>query len=403
MTRPPLSWAIVASSAAAQGVRALGHLRAAIPALLAFLVLLAPLAAAHGPGPAMDQDARLLADHNDDCGGDDVGALSSCRGTHDLVSLDVRELHEGGSDLVVFRFLLNGGNAADGLRDVLSLKADGAAKTFEIRTTNNQDFQGTGFTSVSKALPTGDGTRFIVEATVRRDSLGPVGAKLTEFKVEAFRGSTSGDYMPGGYHGPVGQVSDPDQSPPTNRVAGCLRPGTQQIEQAHCYRLRGPGYYVALDDPGSQQVPADGEVLVVLQLRNQLPNTAQALTVTATAADGVRARFHDPASGGGEGYAAELRIDLPKGGSTSSHLALDQATAGASGAVTVTVTTDLGGRLQLAVPFEVVTGAAPNPTPTAGDGDADNGGGGRFGAPGPGPALALLALATAAWAARRRA
>jgi hypothetical protein len=395
MTGAPLNRAAVARPPAV----ILATVRPRFVLLLALAVLL-PMAAAHGPAPAKDQDARLLADHNDDCGGDDVGGLSNCRGTHDLVGLDVRELNDGANDLVVFRFLLNGGNAADGLRDVLSLKADGTTKTFEIRTTNNQDFQGTGFASVSKAVPANDGTRFIVEATVRRDALGAVDAKLTEFKVDAFRGSTSGDYMPGGYHGPVGQVNDPAQSPATNRVAGCLKPGTQQIEQAHCYRLRGPGYYVTLDDPGPQQVPATGEAIVQLHLRNQLPNTAQSLTVSVAGGEGVRARFHDPNAPSGEGYSEQLRIDLPKGGSTASHLALDQATAGASGTVTVTVTTDLGGRSQLSVPFEVLAGGT-EPTPTedgSQTGDADGNG-----IPGPAPALALLGLAAASWVARRRA
>lgn len=370
-------------------------------ALLALLVFV-PVAAGHGAPPALDQDTRLLADHNDDCGGDDPGSLGNCRGTHDLIALDVRERHAGGQDLVVFRFFLNGGTASDGLRDVLSLKADGATKTFELRTTNNVDFQGTGFESVSKAISINDGTRFVVEATVKRDALGGVGSKLTEFRVEAFRGSTAGDYMPGGYHGPLGQVDNPPQSPATNRIAGCLRPGTQQVEQQHCYRLRGPGYYVAIDEPGAQQVPPGSESIVQLSLRNALPNTPQSLTITVTGAEGVRARFHDPNAPGGEGYSDEMRIDLPKAGSTFTHLALSEGQVGASGALTVTVSTDLGGRSHVQVPYVVQAGAATMaPTSPAGTGGDD--GGSDNGIPGPAPALAVLALAAAAVLARRRA
>ncbi|MFA5943900.1 MAG: hypothetical protein WC876_05485 [Candidatus Thermoplasmatota archaeon] len=375
---------------------------AALPAILVFaLVLMAPLAAAHGAPAAKDQDTRLLADHNDDCGGDEAGTLGNCRATHDLVALDVRERHDGGQDVVVFRFFLNGGTAADGLRDVLTLKADGAAKTFELRTTNNVDFQGTGFDSVSKAQSASDGTRFIVEATVKRANLGAVASKLTDFKVDAFRGTTSGDYMPGGYNGPLGQVSDPAQSPATNRIASCLKPGTQQIEQATCYRLRGSGYYISIDDVGAQTVAANAERIVQLKLRNELANTPQSLTITVAGADGIRARFHDANAQLGEGYSDSLRIDLPKSGSTFSHLALDEGQVGASGTLTVTVTTDLGGRSQQTVPYTVSDAPATtsessstSPPPT------DDGGNGI---PAPAPALLVLALAAAALAARRRA
>jgi hypothetical protein len=362
------------------------------------LLLASPLVAAHGAPATKDQDTRLLADHNDDCGGDNAGELPNCSDTHDLIALDVREKSEGGRDVVVFRFFLNGGKASTGLRDVLSLKADGAAKTFELRTTNNQDFQGTGFDSISKAASISDGTRFVVEATVRRDALAPVGGKLTDFKVEAYVGSTNGDYMPGGYHSLSPTGADPPQSPATNRIAGCLKPGTQQLEQSHCYRLRGPGYYVTIDDPGAQDVETGAESIVQLALRNELRSTPQALTLTIAGADGVRARFHDPGAASGEGYSDTMRIDLPGGGSTSTHVALDQGEDGATGTLTVTVTTDLGGLSQVSVPYTVHAGAAPaDASPTGGSEDDSKG------LPGPAPLILALGLVVAAIAARRRA
>jgi hypothetical protein len=104
--------------------------------LLAVLLVAVPVLGHGAPSPK-DQDTRLLHDHNDDCGGDDAGSLSNCRGTHDLIALDVREAHDPSlGDVVVFRLILNGGSGE--LRDVLTLKVDGAAKTFEWRTTNNQ-------------------------------------------------------------------------------------------------------------------------------------------------------------------------------------------------------------------------------------------------------------------------
>src|SRR5688572_31439732 len=88
--------------------RSLGLPVPSLAAVAIALLLPPPPAAAHGPPVVRDQDTRLLADHNDDCGGDDAGALENCRGSHDLVSLDLREAYdEELGNVVVFRLLMN--------------------------------------------------------------------------------------------------------------------------------------------------------------------------------------------------------------------------------------------------------------------------------------------------------
>lgn len=360
-----------------------------LPGVLAALLALAllPSASAHGPPDPLDFETALLVDHNDDCGED--GA--SCRGTHDLIAVYVREKVDAQhGDVVVFRFFANAGSFP--VKDVFTFKAGTASKTLELTTSDNRAFTmggnlpvarvGTGASLNDPGAP----GRFSVEITVKASELGPVGTALTSFKVEAFKGSTKGDYMPGGFVDALGiDHANPDQgSQPTNRAAAE-------------YKLRGPTYYLTLTPPVTQEVAAGSETLAQVNVKNELRKTAQSITFTVTAGPGVTARFHDTASGEGEGYADTLRLDLAKAGSSSIHLALEGLEAGASGTLTITATTDQGGRSTVAVPYTVTEGqAGPTTdaeTPQPEDKDA----------PGPAPLLLFGALALAlALAIRRR-
>jgi hypothetical protein len=350
---------------------------------LAVLVLAMPVLGHGAPSPK-DQDTRLLHDHNDDCGGDDAGSLSNCRGSHDLIALDVREAHDASlGDVVVFRLILNGGSG--NLRDVLTLKAGGSSKTFEFATSNNQQFTGTGFDRVSTAQSIGDGTRFAVEGTVQRSTLGGLGAKLSDFRVEAYTGSTMGDFMPGTYRTALGNAptGSAEQGEPTSYV----RPD---------YALRGPAYYVTTNDPGAARVAKDSETIVQFDVRNALRSTPQSITGTVSGADGVTARFHAPSAASGTGYSDTLRVDLRGGQSTVAHLAVTGVDEGARGTLVVVLSTDLGGRTELAIPYTVQAGSAPPPSPPPAP-PADN----DRGAPAPGLLVAFAGLALAALARRR--
>ena len=355
----------------------------ALPAALLLLVL-APLAGAHGPPAKRDQDFRLLADHNDDCGGDS-GALPNCRGSHDLIGLDVLERHDGGlGDVVVFRFFLNGGSGS--LKDVLTLKADGAAKSFELRTSDNKRFEGSGFDAVGPPVDLNDNGRFLVEASVRLSTLGGPGVRLTDYRVEASSGAAKGDVMPGCYHNAL------DQRVPDSHCSGTAEnPDTVHFVRTTGYALTGPTYYATVTLPASVQVPADGEEVVEVRLATPFRNTAQLATLTVEGADGFTATWV------GANGAAPAEEDLLKGGSATAELRLrGDGHDPATGTLTLTVSTSLGGRSVHTLPYEIVGTPPPTGTPS---GDPGGAGGSKDSPP---PAAALLSVGLLALARLRR-
>lgn len=351
------------------------------------LLLVVPLAAGHGAPPPRAQDTYLLDDHNDDCGGHMATDPDRCNGTHDLVALHVQEAHDPVlGDVVKFRFFLNKGQAADGLRDVLTLKANGATKTFELRTTNNADFQGTGFDHVAKAIPvrfpsgSTDGDRFLVEATVKSTALGGIGAKLTDYKLEAFRGSNNarGDYMPGGAYNGIIDNANPDQGDEaTNRV------------RTSGYVLTGPTYYAKTTPPSNVQLTTGGTKEVQVALGNLLRSadwpTNQIATLSVTSPNGLAASFDG---------AASTAVDLPATGTVNVPLQIASQGGPLTGQLTLTVTTNLGGRTIHTVPVTVEAAPQSSTSSTSTPLDSE-------GAPAPG-FIMLLGVIALAVALRRR-
>jgi MYXO-CTERM domain-containing protein len=344
--------------------------------LLGAAVLLASGAAAHGPPAKRDQDFRLLADHNDDCGGDDGGALSECGGAHDLVGLDVRETHDAAlGDVVAFRFILNGGSGT--LKDVLTLKAGSSTKTFELRTSDNQAFDDTGFDSVTVGPALNgdgsqDGDRFVVEATVKLATLGGAGVLLDDYVVESYRGSTRGDVMPGCYYNALG-----------SKVSSCS-PGDDQtqFERVNGYALQGPTYYAKAATPQAE-VAAGSSTEVEVEVTNLLRSTAQTATVQVSSPPSVTAVWKD-------GRTDATTLDLPKGGTAKATLRVEADAGAQGGDIVLTLTTNLGGRSVHSVPVKVGASQGTETAPTAGDEDA------------PTPAAATVAFLLLAFAAVRR-
>lgn len=359
----------------------------ALMALAVAALLLVPGAGAHGPPTVRDQDVRLLADHNDDCGGHGPGGGNNCGGSHDLVALDLREAHDATlGDLVYLRLMLSGGSGA--VRDVITLKAAGSTKTFELRTSDNKAFTATGFdtpVTVSPARnPDGsqDGARIVVEAGVKAHALGGVGAKIdADYKVDAYNAAGDRrDYMPGGYVDGLGfDQADPNQGDANTKFV-----------RTTGYTLRGPTYYLGVGPFSTARVPADAETTLAVKVTNQLPKTSQVATLHVTGADGFTADW-----GSGNDRTT---LELSRGGSGTATLRLaGDGQAPMTGTLTLTVTSDLGGRSVHQVPYEILPAGAPAPTSQEPDGDDD----GSEGAPAPAALLAaVLLLALAAW--RRR-
>lgn len=338
-------------------------MRAPLAFLLACLVLL-PFAQAHGAAAPRPQETRLLHDHNDDCGGD--GVTTNCSGTLDLISLDVQELYDGG-EKVNFRFTFDKGQSGS---HKLTLAYDSPAgkKTFETTSTDQAKFTG-GFDKLTVSSA-GDGTRLWLDGTTTSDKAGlGSGGKLSNFRVEARRDNSLGDFMPGGYQGPLGPVQDPAQGDgPTNYV----KPD---------YQGRGSSYYIFITAPNA--AGGNGQATANFAVQNLLdaPQTVR-LTVVSEGAD---------ASFSGSDQKV---IDLPKKGSQD--VAVNVAGSG-EGRFTLTATTSLGGRTVREGTYTITAGSTgPVDTATAAPSE-DPGAKGAPALP-----LALTALALLVAGARRR-
>lgn len=347
-----------------------------VAAILLLTALLAFPAAAHGPPAKRDQDTRLLADHNDDCGGHGPTDPERCRGTHDLVGLDLTESHDAThGDVVRLRLIVNGGEGQR--RDVVTFTAGGATKTFELRTPDNAAFTGTGFVTVTSgpamnADGTRDGDRVVVEGTIRLADLGGAGTLIDDVEVQAYTGGTPGDFMPGGYYNTLGQpVMDPaqgDEATNFERTAG--------------YVLRGPSYYVSIAAPAIQ-VGSGSTRDVEVTLTNGLRGKAQTATLSVMPPAGITATWNG---------APTATVDLSGGGSATALLRVQADATATSGTLDVVAVTDLGGRTVVQVPLGVRSGPHETAQTTQAAEDA----------PAASALLMLVLLATLA-AARRRA
>jgi MYXO-CTERM domain-containing protein len=307
-------------------------------ALLASILAAAP-ALAHG-GPSPDpRHTRLLADWRDDCGGDGGAQTGACKGSHDLLTLDVREVRDTAlGDAVAFRLFLDKGQPGM-RRDTLTVNTPGGARALTFQTSDDRTFtSGGGFDRVDGPFPVeGEATRLYVDGLVRLAALGKAGDTISGFKVEAFVDGSVGDYMPGGCH---------------NTVGDCIVTGPKEDYARQSYTLRGPGYYARLTAPARSDIPAGTEAFVALEVKNLLAMPQQ-VTLTAQAPSGLTVRFHAPASG----YAERLQVDLGSQGSTTVHLAL-AGEAGTEGDVLLALATDQGGYQEAGM--QVVVGA-PGP------------------------------------------
>jgi hypothetical protein len=367
----------------------------ALVALVSALALV-PLAAAHGV-PKPDADVRLLQDWTDDCGGDGGAIQGACKGSNDLIALDLIEKADAAGDLGVFRLFMDKGQS--GTHDVsLSLSTPNGGKSYTLHSTDDAHFSGSGLVSVGNAVSLNDGTRFSVDAAVRLSDLGGPGAKLSGFKVEAKQNGAVGDFMPGGCHNKIGDCQD---CPPAQQTCQWDNDGGRFVKPD--YTLRGPTYYITLKGPdGSQHAEVGTETLVQVEANNEIQDTPQDVHFAVSDATGVRARFHNPST---NQYTDTYDVSLPQGGAcrcsgkTFIHLTLNGETGGASGILTVTATTTLGGRTTVSIPYTVAAGqtGGVSVTDTIGSGTHSKG------SPLPAGALVALALLGSALLARRRA
>lgn len=331
-------------------------LRTILAATLLLLVsLLLPTASSHEAPPPLDASTRLLADATDDCGAD--GATRDCRGTNDLVALDVQEAWDGQlGNVLQFKLWMDKGKAGS-ITNTIKFSSPAGSKSLAFSSSDNTHFTGSGFDSVGTAQPINDGARFIVTGTVKLATLGlKVGDSISSFSVVSTGPSNDGDFMPGLCHNTVGDCLACTPQPRCEEVA-YERPK---------YGIRGPVQYISLDAPSTtQNVPTDGDgPIVMLQLGSLLPQSLQTVTLTVEGADGVTAGFHAGADTGGAEYTPTAQLSLAAKQGSILHLKLTGTRAGAAGTLTVTATTDIGGRVQATIPYEVKEGAVTTSDPS---------------------------------------
>lgn len=349
-------------------------MRKTLVALCTALALL-PLASGHGAPDPAETATRLLHDLNDDCGHEDALG-NDCRGGHDLIALDLQERWDGSRDVVILRLFMD--KATDyPVQDVI--KVGGATVT--LSTSNDQTFSVTGAQSVSSPKSLNDGTRFSLDVTLTAQSLGGRGATLSGFSVESRVGGQGGDVMPGACSNSVGPcTTQPSQS-------------STAYERSSGYTLRGPTYYVQATGPSKVSVNEGREQLANLQIKNLLRTTSQNVIIQSAAANGVDVAFHVGGNPSGASYKSSVSMALSGSSTSTLHMRVQGLDAGATGSITVTYTTDQGGRGSVEVPYEVLASDAPVPPPASPSG-------GNQSSPGPGIAV-LVALAVAVLAFRR--
>lgn len=297
--------------------------------LLALLVLLAPLASAHTAAPPRSDYTRLLHDCSDDYfGGDGFGNGAD---GYDLHSVDLREAWSSTlSHHVIFRTILNGEGPST---LTLTFKADGASKSY---TWQGEGSSWTGsFDDVTYFDDLDDGPRFALEGAIKRSTLGlSVGDKITDVRLVGSHNGDTHDSVPG------------DDT-------GALQSCTDQYNPGTGYTLKGPVQYVsAAFQQTDVEVENGQETFVTLDLSNLLRDAAQSATVRLSS-DGEGVRLHDPRTGE---YVTTGTFDLNKRGSAGSSSFIHVAVGGAtgSGTATVTVTTDLGGRVTQQLDYEIL-------------------------------------------------
>lgn len=358
----------------------------ATPALaaLAALLLAAPIVQAHGAPVPRDYETRLLADCNDDWfAGDGVSA----RGGYDLHAVDVREAYTGGQHVLVFRTIMNG----DGpLELTLSLSTSEGSKSIQWTTQNGASWSADKGSTDSMGI--NDGDRFALEGTVPRSALGlTVGDRITDYTLTSTIDGEDGDRIPGNDRPALAAgPCDPDDAPTSYKLtSGYTLEGPIQYAR---FPARDAGDCRAGSDLSTQRLLLDTQKFVDMVFCNTAGQN-QEFTLSVQSVAGVEAEFHEP---GTNRYTTTATTALQDGKGTLIHLALTASEPG-SGVIKVTLTTDLGGRTVIDVPYEVAdTGASPtaSQSPTSGPTDEE---------PTPGLAPAsIIGLMAALAVARRR-
>lgn len=242
------------------------------------LLLLAPLATAHGAPQPREIDVRLLEDttSSGDYGGPE-GALDG--GGLDLLALDVYEgtLPGTAEAALVFRVIVQGGDAGAHRLDVKAT-AGGQDHVLDLTTSDLATYDSAAFDAVRGPFDVGDGHPKAIEGIVRHAALGIApGDAVTQIRVESHFGGDIQDKMPGSWYTMGQEVPLP---PP------------EEAGDPAAYTTQGPLEAFTLA-ANMSLVPVREGTAVGLVFNSSLPGTDQAITLSASAPAGINVSFSD--------------------------------------------------------------------------------------------------------------
>lgn len=294
---------------------------AGLTALFA-LAAIAVTVTAHGVCAAREIDQRALTDADAVAYGGPGGVASE--GGHDIMAVDIREAHDAlsGEPAAIFRIIVQGGDTTKGeLKDVLSVKAAGSTKTFELSTKDGVNFAST-FDSLAGPFPVCDAFPQALDGLVRYSTLGvTAGAKLDDITMAGYAANAPADIAPGSWY--YGEQLVPGD--PTSPGA----PGS--------YVLKGPAQLLNVTAATNQidLTRAMGPVEVAITLENALSSLEQFVNLTLRAPEGVSASLD----------STSVKLAASGGEKTRTiTLSVARTTAATESTLFVVASSDLGGR-----------------------------------------------------------
>lgn len=306
--------------------------------LVAAFVAATGTASAHGVCAAREIDTRILTDADAVAYGGPEGVASE--GGHDLLAIDVREAYDtvSGEPAIIFRLIVQGGDASKGeLKDVLSLKAAGAAKTFEVTTRDGASFSST-FDAFAGPFDVCDGFPKALDGLVKYSTLGVTpGAKLEDITVTGYVGSAKADIAPGSWYYD-GQII-PENPMATTAPASHVLKGPAQL-----VNVTAATTHVDLTQ-------TQGPFVVNITLENALSTMEQFVNLSLGSPDGVDASLD------------QRSVKLATSGAEKTKtlmLTVSRTAAAAQSTLRLVSLSDLGGRTEqefmIMVPDEPMTG-----------------------------------------------
>ena len=235
--------------------------------LLTAALLLAPLASAHGAPEAREIDERVLADGSTN---GDYGASGSLdEGGLDVLALDVHEATLDGAPALVFRVIVQGGDAAASHTLTFTFAA-GGDRVYTMQSDDLATWTSSDFAAIRGPFDVGDGHPKAIEGIVPLSALGvSQGDEVAGIHVTSSMDGDDADVMPGSWY-----------------LSGVEVPTVEDPPAPGNYALRGlPSWFTITADTTSIE-PGQN---VTVDLTSNLDAIEQFVTLTVQAPAGMEA------------------------------------------------------------------------------------------------------------------